>query len=153
MASICKGRFLIVRLSKVYGLECGDKTLIDDIAQTLMQGNLLRAATDQIFCPTFIDDVVDHLMAAQAARMTGIINLCAPEAWSRFAVACACAEALQINKKNIIPIALGDLKEPFKRPQNTSMQPTRIPSANNFMSVREAIGKYAALMMETSSPK
>jgi dTDP-4-dehydrorhamnose reductase len=142
----CNNRCLIVRLSKIYGLYRGDGTLIDAMAQVLQRGDTLQAAIDQIFCPTFIEDVVEGVVSAQTAHVTGLINLCAPETWSRFDVACVLADALGIHKEKIAPIALDDLRESFKRPKNTSMQATRLALPKTFMSIREAIGEYVARM-------
>ncbi len=42
---------LILRLSKIFGLEKGDRTLLDDIASTLAAGRVARVARDQFFPP------------------------------------------------------------------------------------------------------
>jgi dTDP-4-dehydrorhamnose reductase len=137
------GRCLIVRLSKVYGLTPGDGTLIDEMARTLLRGDRLRAATNQIFCPTSIDDIVEGVLAAQEARVSGLVNLCAPEAWSRYDIGRAVAAALGTAAEKVTPITLDDLREPFERPKNTSMRSTRPPLVKRFMPVREAIREYA----------
>ena len=46
--------FLVLRLSKIYGLKKGDKTILDEAANLLKQGKQVLAADNQYFCPTFI---------------------------------------------------------------------------------------------------
>ena len=73
----------MLRLSKVYGLAFGDGSMVTDIAVRLLAGERIRAATDQIFNPTWVGDVVRLTLelARQGAR--GLVNVCAPEAVSR----------------------------------------------------------------------
>jgi dTDP-4-dehydrorhamnose reductase len=140
----CKGNCLIVRLGKVYGLDAGDGTLLDDMARTLLRGDTLRAAVDQVFCPTFVGNVVEAVTAAQKTRTCGLVNFCAPDAWSRYDIACALADALGISRATVTPVSLDDLKEPFRRPKNTSMESTRPPLLERCMSIPDAVRIYAA---------
>ena len=76
--------FLVLRLSKMYGLTKGDKTIFDEAANLLNQKKEVLAASDQYFNPTFIDDLVKAIIDIQEKNLKGYINVCAPEAWSRF---------------------------------------------------------------------
>ncbi|MCZ6676206.1 MAG: sugar nucleotide-binding protein [Candidatus Poribacteria bacterium] len=118
---ICDGDVLIIRLSKVFGLDKGDGTLLDEMASRLSQGLLVRAACDQIFCPVLVDDVVKMVMALQQARATGIINVCSPEAWRRLDLALAMADVLDVDGALVQEISLDDLGEPFRRPKRTNL--------------------------------
>ena len=62
---------LVCRLSKTYGLDRGDGTLLDEIAGKLSTGQSFSAAFDQRFCPTFAGDLpaaIMELQAREAAR-------------------------------------------------------------------------------------
>ena len=76
--------FLVLRLSKMYGLTKGDKTILDEAANLLNQKKEVLAASDQYFNPTFIDDLVKAIIDIQEKDLKGYINVCAPETWSRF---------------------------------------------------------------------
>ena len=60
--------FLILRLSKVYGIKKGDATLLDQMARLLSKGMPVQAAYDQKFCPTYINDIIEVLRGLQAAK-------------------------------------------------------------------------------------
>lgn len=117
--------YLILRLSKTYGLKKNDATLLDEIASKLRGGQLLRAAHDQRFAPTLIDDVVQLVHLLQQRRARGLYNLCCPQSWSRFEVARLLAEKLQVADR-VVPVALHEIPAMLGRPLNTSLRPQRL---------------------------
>jgi dTDP-4-dehydrorhamnose reductase len=119
-------RPLVLRLSKVYDIEKGSGTLLDEMAGLLRGGRPLRAAVDQVFCPTFVDDVVDVTISLARSGATGLVNLCAPGKTSRYDLACRAAALLGAPPGLVNKILLADLDEPFTRPLNTSMITPRL---------------------------
>ncbi len=114
--------WLVLRLSKVYGLKKGDGTLLEDLGARLAAGETVRAAGDQFFSPTWVEDVA---RAAWAARhLTGVVNLCAPESSSRFRLASALQQGL--SQGRVEEIRLHDLPSMQGRPLNTSLRPLRL---------------------------
>ncbi len=83
LPEVCEGNYLIVRLSKVFALEAGDGTLLDEMAARLSGGEPVRAACDQVFCPSYVGDVVRCILLLQAAGADGTYNVCSPEVWRR----------------------------------------------------------------------
>ena len=120
--------YLILRLSKIYGTQKGDGTLLDDIAKALVSGKEQRAATDQRFSPTHIADLVDAIVAVQNLGLTGTVNICAPESPSRYEVAVAIAAALGLPTSMVTAVKLHDLPGMSGRPLNTSMRCSRLTS-------------------------
>lgn len=118
--------YLILRLSKIFGIEKQDKTLLDDIANSLTMGRSVRAATDQVFCPTYIGDLVRAIQATQQRGLKGVLNMCNPESCSRYFVAQGMAQALHIDSTFVKPIKLHDIPEMAGRPLNTSMKCSRL---------------------------
>jgi dTDP-4-dehydrorhamnose reductase len=118
--------YLILRLSKIYGTVKGDGTLIDEFASSLIAGKEMRAATDQIFSPTHVDDLVNAIIAIQDKDLTGTINVCAPTAYSRYDIAVTVALALGLPTSRITAVSLNDLPGMADRPLNTSMQNSRL---------------------------
>src|SRR4051812_5984198 len=55
--------YLVLRLSKIYGMQKGDGTLLDQMAALLAVGKQVLAARDQVFCPTRIDELVKTIDA------------------------------------------------------------------------------------------
>ncbi len=118
--------YLILRLSKIYGTQRGDGTLLDEIASALVSGKEVRAATDQFFSPTHVDDLVRAITAIQNIGLRGTINVCSPDAVSRYHVAASLAAALGLPPSRVTPISLHDLPGMSNRPLNTSMECTRL---------------------------
>jgi dTDP-4-dehydrorhamnose reductase len=140
---------LVLRLSKIYGTQKGDATLIDDFASSLLAGKQLRVATDQIFSPTFVLDLVTAIGLIQNSGETGIFNVCAPEPVSRYNVALETAQALQIREPRLTPIRLHDIPAMAGRPLNTSMKATRLKARFDptFTPLSQAILKVAQQYM------
>lgn len=145
IGEITNGNYMVVRLSKVFSLKKDDGSLLDEIAGTLASGGIVRAAFDQIFCPTLISDVIDAVACLQAKGTTGIVNVCSPKSWSRYDIAVALAEKMGIGPERINRISLDEVGFKSKRPKNTSMVPKRLLSEAGitFTSLTECIEQTA----------
>jgi dTDP-4-dehydrorhamnose reductase len=121
LPEVCQGRCLILRLGKVFGLVRGDRTLLDEMADRLTKGQEVAAARDMVFCPVLVGDVVRAVLALGGVGATGLFNVCGPEAWSRFDLARAVAEALGADPALVRGMSLDDLKEPFGRPRRVHL--------------------------------
>lgn len=122
-------RALVLRLSKVYGIERGDGTLLDEIASALAGGSSVRAASDQIFNPTYVGDIVRVVIALQDIDAQGTMNVCAPQSWRRFDIAKAVAAAMGREASLVQPVSLHDIPGMESRPLNTSMQCARLSAS------------------------
>ncbi|VFM96887.1 MAG: dTDP-4-dehydrorhamnose reductase [Candidatus Kentron sp. G] len=121
LPEICGKDYLIIRLGKVFGLEKGDGTLLDEMAALLAGGQRVRAAEDQIFCPIWIGDVVDLVLKLQSIGARGRYNLCHREVWNRFELACRIARRMGADSSLVKKISLKDLGEGLYRPTKTHM--------------------------------
>jgi dTDP-4-dehydrorhamnose reductase len=131
LPEVCGGRCLVGRLGKVFGLARGDRTLLDEMAGRLMQGQEVAAARDQVLSPVLVDDVVRAVLALQAAGVTGVVNICGPEVWSRFDLAQAVARALGAPPSLVRGISLDDLNESFRRAKRTDLLCRRLNETIN----------------------
>ncbi len=118
--------WLILRLSKIFASEKGDRTLLDEIASSLAAGRVVRAARDQIFCPTHVDDLVQAVQGIQALGLKGVMNVAHPRRWSRAEVAIAMREALAADPALVEVISLYDIPAMAGRPLDTSMACSRL---------------------------
>ncbi|MCX5662592.1 MAG: SDR family oxidoreductase [Planctomycetota bacterium] len=137
---------LVIRLSKIYGVDKGDATLLDDFASSLLAGKPLSVATDQVFSPTFVDDLVASILAIQEKGLRGVVNVCSPEAWSRYDVAAGMAKELGLDPARINAIKLHSLAAMAGRPLNTSMKCSRLAAASKpaFTPLRDQMRRVAA---------
>jgi dTDP-4-dehydrorhamnose reductase len=138
--------YLVCRLSKTYGLERGDGTMLDEIAGKLAAGQSFSAAHDQAFCPTFAGDLPAVFMELQARQIRGVVNLCTAQSWTRYDVAQAVARELGASASLIRRISLDDLPGHVTRPKNTSLIPVRLQreTTAKFVSLEDALPRLAA---------
>jgi dTDP-4-dehydrorhamnose reductase len=139
--------FLVLRLSKIYGLQKADGTLLDEMAVQLAAGKQVLAARDQIFCPTRIDELVSAIGAIQEKGLRGVINVCNPVRWARADIAMALAEAIGVERSLVKPISLYDIPAMKGRPLDTSMRTSRLTRevSARFTPLREDIARVARL--------
>jgi dTDP-4-dehydrorhamnose reductase len=140
-------RSLIVRLSKVYGIERGDGTLFDSMAATLVQRGTVRAAEDQRFCPTFVVDVLENVRRFLRLRVRGTVNLCADEPCSRFELASMLHLALggsgRVERTTMVALGL------HGRPRDTTMRCTHPAIDGLSYPLTMAIGAVAKTWLAT----
>lgn len=138
--------YLILRLSKIYGDQKGDGTLIDDLANSLMNGREVRAATDQRFSPTYVDDLVSAIAKIQERGLGGVLNVSAPTSYSRFEVAVAVARELGLPASRVTPVRLHDFPGMSYRPLNTSLLCSRLAAevGAEFTPIERHIASVAA---------
>jgi dTDP-4-dehydrorhamnose reductase len=125
---LCKTNYLLFRLGKVFSLQKGDKSLLDEMAQRIVSKKPIRSAIDQIFNPVLIDDVVRSIHILQERKSRGSYVLCGSESFSRYDLSMRMIKLLNKEPSLIEKISLDDLCESFKRPKNTSMNNAKILS-------------------------
>jgi dTDP-4-dehydrorhamnose reductase len=118
--------YLILRLSKQFGIEKGDKTMLDSMASALAAGQHLKLAHDQVFCPTFVGDTVRAVCAIQAKKLRGLLNTCIPESWSRYRAAQELIKVMGAAPGLIESVRLHDVPGMENRALNTVMKCSRL---------------------------
>ncbi len=129
---ICKGDYLVIRLSKIFSINKGDGTILDEMANILTSGGIIQAAYDQVFCPTLVSDLISVVLKMQEKNLKGTFNVCSPEKWSRYDLAIKLAGAMKGNVDKVKRISLDDLGESFKRPKNTTLSVKNLQETIDF---------------------
>lgn len=147
--------FLVLRLSKIYGVRKGERTLLDEMAELLAARKEVLAARDQIFCPTHVDDLVEAIVAIQDRKLGGVINVCNPEGWSRADIATELAREMGAPPELVRRISLDDIPVMQGRPLDTSMRSSRLAREPHvrFRPLRADIARMAAAWRASVSPK
>jgi dTDP-4-dehydrorhamnose reductase len=119
------GPWLVCRLSKVVSREEGSNGVLDGWAKDVTSGRDLRCATDQIFSPAGIEDVVDAMLGLVEEGATGLFNVAGPQALSRYALAETFVDEIRrvapsVNAA-VVGCKLSDIKFKEIRPLNTSL--------------------------------
>ena len=106
----------------------------------------MPAAWDQLFCPTYVADVVELIVALLHRNVTGLINLCVPETWSRYDLAMELARHMNAPTNLVRKVSLDDLGFRTKRPKNTSLSCERLWREYRpvFVPVSECVARVAA---------
>ena len=128
----CGTDHLILRFSKVFGHQAHDRTILTDMCESIAQGKNLLCATDQIFTPVHVANVVQFLTAAIANDLSGIYHVSGPDTVSRFELAQMVAQKMGV-AANITPCLLQDLGFADLRPQNVSMVNTKLCDATGIV--------------------
>jgi dTDP-4-dehydrorhamnose reductase len=122
-------------------LKKNDGTILDEMAMKLVNGMQLIEAHDYQFCPMLIDELVPIITYLQAMKITGLINVCGNETWSRFDLAQELAKRMNIPLNKITKKGINDIDTAALRPLNTSMMQRRLQSIATFhqTSIRDCI--------------
>lgn len=125
--------YTIARLSKIYGTTWKDKTLIDDLAMSLVEGKTIKVADDQFFSPTHVDDVVSMIVFLQEQGIKGLVNLCYSSKYSRYQIATKLALMLNASPALLQRVRLHSIPGMENRPLDTSLICS--PCLENFQSL------------------
>lgn len=138
--------YLILRLSKIYGVCKGDRTLLDEMASVLSAGGEVVAARDQRFQPTLVNDIVRAVLAIQGRECRGVMNVCNPQVWSRIQIAEMLASAMGKAPSLIREVSLHDIPSMAKWPLDTTMFCSRLNRevGISFTPLQDAIACVAA---------
>jgi len=129
---ITNGNHLIIRPGKVYSSNLEDNTIYSEIVNSLKQKKQYRAAVDQIFSSTYIDDLVIGISKLQDLRATGIFHICSSKNLSRYEVVSLIANECNLDQSLITPIHLDELTPTFIRPKNTSIKSDKFLKLTNY---------------------
>lgn len=128
--------YIIVRLAKVFGSQCGDRTLFTNWLDAIERGQTtIRCAEDQVFSPVYIEDVVGGIIRLIEVDGNGIFHLSSRKPFSRLALLamllCHVREVSPV-KVEIISCSIHDFELREKRPPNVSMMPDKLIDTTGF---------------------
>lgn len=147
------GEWLILRLSRVYGLEIGDGTLITSLCERLLIGGEVPVACDQKFNPIYVGDMMRAIEAVVDQRLVGLYHLGGPQAVTHLEI----AELLLFEIGRYRSVAtiikqrsINDFVPYEVRPRNIAMDSGRITTALglNFMSIEHACHVVVAAALQ-----
>ncbi|MEW6172092.1 MAG: sugar nucleotide-binding protein [Bacillota bacterium] len=112
--------FIIIRMSKLYSLEKDDPSPVGQIINSLLKGNAIRCADDQVVCPTCVDDISRAIKLLIDSKATGVYHLAAPKVYTRYTLGLAIAEPMGLNQL-ILRCSIRDFNFADPRPANNSL--------------------------------
>lgn len=122
---------LILRFSKVVAFTRGTHSLFGEWLADAEAGRPIRCATDQIFSPVCVEDVVSLVAALAESDATGIVHVAGPEPFSRFGLYELFRAELGRTGTTLPPAEPCSIRDfPFAeaRPRDTSLRIERLRS-------------------------
>ena len=130
--------FCILRIAKTYSDGFRDKTIITSFLNDLKnKKDKFLAASDQIFSPLYIKDLIKVVNYFLRKEIKGIYNLGGPKKYSRYAIykkIMKCVRNYLPNnyKPNLIKTSLDKIKFIERRPKNVSFDNKKLINNINF---------------------
>lgn len=124
--------FLIMRLSKIFGLKKNDKTMITSWVDKLLNDEVIYCSNDQTFSPTYVGDIVRAVDASIKKDIQGCFNVSSPQPFSRFQLATIVKSHLKIKSGEIVPCSINDLNFLEKRPLTVSLNSSKFIRETDF---------------------
>ncbi len=136
--------FVVLRLAKVFSVDPEEETILSGWCRQLRDGETIDAATDQVFSPIEVRDVVAAVEAVIRRNLRGVFHLATPEAWSRLGMLRLLMERLGMEGR-VIPCRLEDLRFLDHRPRDLSLDPAKLLGATGltFRDVRSGCEEFA----------
>ncbi|SEB73530.1 dTDP-4-dehydrorhamnose reductase [Tenacibaculum sp. MAR_2009_124] len=111
----------ILRTILVYGkvFDMSRSNIVLWVKESLEAGNLINVVNDQYRMPTYVKTLSEACKLAIDKRKYGIYNISSTELLSVYDIAIQIAEAFNLNKGLISPIASKELNQRAQRPEKT----------------------------------
>lgn len=128
--------YLILRISLSYALKNAvHKCFVDDIINSLRQGETLNLYTDQIRCPGFVEDTAVITLRLLSENKKGIFHCSGPEPLSRYEIGKIIANTFSYSMKHINPVRVEEYLLPFKNGMNCSLNNEKTYNATGHRSM------------------
>jgi len=121
--------YVIMRFSKIFGSELGDKTLFTQWIQDIEHTDAIKCASDQVFTPIYIDDVIKSIIRLIECDENGIYHVASYKPYSRIdLLKMLISHMKKYSRMNIsvIPVSINDFNLKDKRPLNVSLLPHKL---------------------------
>lgn len=122
----------ILRLAKVFGDTSNDGTLFTGWLAGIREGAVLRCATDQLFSPVYVGDVVTAIKRTVDLNLEGTYHVSGNREFSRMELLDMLLEKLgrqYAPRVRVEPCSIHDFPLPEKRPVNVSMVSDKLAQA------------------------
>lgn len=132
---------IIARVQWVFGT--GRQNFIQDTAEKLKKGDIVRAFADQVGSPTAATDIADMVMALYRNGQRGTFHTVNAGHASRVEIAHEIARQLSIATPQIIPVLTSSVQLPAQRPLNSRLSIDKIQNLGIHPPTwQEAVNRY-----------
>jgi len=127
--------WVIARLSKIVGSDLGTHSLLGEWVRQIEAGETIECATDLIFNPAHVEDVVAALLRLADDSLSGVFNVCGPASMSRMDLLQTLLAEIRRYRDvtpRIVPCSIRDFPFLEPRPLDGSMVPDKLYSTLGF---------------------
>ncbi len=128
------GGALVLRVTALFGWECGEKNFVLRILKNLRAGKSWKAATDQDYNPTYVVDIAEGLARLLEGGAEGLLHFAGPEKASRRDVALATAKAFSLDESLIESVLDRDIPRAvnIQRPMHSSLDSSKAQELSGY---------------------
>lgn len=120
--------YLMIRLSKTYSVESQDETFLHQLAKRVYNGESIRAASDLVFNPINIKDVIKAIDLLIQNNCSGTYNVSGTETTSWYLLANQLADAIGLPKSSIEETSIDEFGGGASRAKKLNVQPQKLLS-------------------------
>ena len=120
--------YLMIRLSKTYSVEIQDETFLHQLAKRIYDGESIRAASDLVFNPININDVVKAIDLLIQNNCSGTYNVSGTETTSWHLLANQLASAIDLPQSSIEETSIDEFGGGASRAKKLNVQPKKLLS-------------------------
>ncbi len=143
---------LIIRLSKIFSTTPADNSLLSQWFNAILTGKIIRCASDQHFCPTLIDDVVQGIHKLLKKNASGIYHLCQPHKYTLSELLEEFIAHLKLVSPKISECKTSDFNFEDNRSKDTSMCPEKFirKTAFTFTSMENCFSLFQSTLAQSA---
>jgi dTDP-4-dehydrorhamnose reductase len=122
-------QYVIVRLTKVFGSEKGDGTIVTNWLAAIDKNQKILCANDQIFSPVYIKDVIRSIVRLIHYDCNGVYHVAGNKSFNRldlFKMVISYVRDYSDIKIDMAECSIHDFPVKEKRPLNISMKPDKL---------------------------
>lgn len=139
----------ILRFAKVFGDDPDDQTLFTGWIEALRGTKEIRCASDQMFSPVYIADIVEAIMRATEQNFDGLYHVSGNRRFRRIELLEMLLKALRRYRAmdvTVLPCSIHDFDLPEKRPADVSMNADKLIATSGIIlsDIEEMCVKIAA---------
>ena len=139
-------KYLIARVTVVYGWERSGKNFAERTLASLRNGEIVKVPCDQIGSPSYVENVASMAVDLAQKGHTGIFHVCGAELAGRYEFACRLVGVFGSDRKLIVPVMTDCLGQKAPRPLKAGMKTDKLRKAINIkpMTIDEGLAAMKA---------